>query len=48
MSALSARCKYLYIDRLAPCTKAKLLSDKEFDMLYLICNFEPEFDADKG
>ena len=44
---ISARCKYLYIDRLAPCTKTNVLIYKDFVKSKLICTFEPKIYADK-
>lgn len=43
-----ARCKYLYIDKLAPCIAYKILLFRYFDCFRNSCNFEPEFYADKS
>lgn len=44
---ITSRCKYLYIDRLAPCTEAKILKVKYFVNTNFICTFEPKIYADK-
>lgn len=40
--AICARCKYLYIDKLAPCTSAKTLSFRIVVYFEISCNFEPK------
>lgn len=46
LSLSSARCKYLYIDKLAPCTKANTLKTKYFVNMKIICIFEHKIYAE--